>query len=268
MKEISCPVATIGESARGGMTVRVGKMGKSIFWSGGQEPGTTNWLARLRAQAPEMRVSKGAGFGTALRPEMRKKASWRASTARMEAGPGTRPGSVTAIVEARLMTAPMPTLVMMLASCKNEASDVTGKTYLQGSKVGALKWLRRFSIVCTCTSSCAITFLTTAMTSGEEPQVWVRFCSPAKKKADSRFSRKFAPVKPAIAVADIFAGGGEFGGAPPAMWATRAGLPRAKLVGSLKGAVGAEKAAPNRAREKKAEECISILFEDKRKSEY
>lgn len=194
-----------------------GKTGKSIFWSGGQEPGTTNWLARLRAQGAEMRVSKGAGLGTALRAVMRKKASWRASTARMEAGPGTRLGSVTAIVEARLMTAPMPTLVMTLASCRKEASDVTGKTYWQGSKVGALKWVRRFSIVCTWTSSCATTFLTTAMTSGEERQVWVRFCSPAKKKADSRFSRKLAPVKPASAVADMLAGGGAFGGAPPAI---------------------------------------------------
>ena len=83
----------------------------------------------------------------------RKKASWRASTARMEAGPGTRVGSVRARPDATLMTAPIPALVMMLERAKNSPTLVTGKTYLQGVKVGLLKWLRMFSAVWTWISS-------------------------------------------------------------------------------------------------------------------
>lgn len=66
---------------------------------------------------------------------------------RMEAGPGTRVGSVSARLEATLMTAPMPAEVMILARAKNSVAVLTGKSYLQGVKVGSLKWLRMFSAV-------------------------------------------------------------------------------------------------------------------------
>ncbi len=84
-------------------------------------------------------MSKGAGFGMLLTLATRKKASWRASTARIEAGPGTSVGSVKARPEATLMTAPIPAEVMMLARARNSAALETGNSYLQGVKVGFLK---------------------------------------------------------------------------------------------------------------------------------
>ena len=67
--------------------------------------------------------------------------------ARMDAGPCTNPGSVRARPDTTLMTAPMPTEVMMLESSKNSSALLTGNLYLQGSKVGFLKCLRMFSAV-------------------------------------------------------------------------------------------------------------------------
>ena len=76
-----------------------------------------------------MRVSKGAGLGMKLTSAAaRKKASCLASMARMEAGPGTSSGSVRAREEATLMTAPMPTLVMMFDKAKKSEALLTGKT--------------------------------------------------------------------------------------------------------------------------------------------
>ena len=65
----------------------------------------------------------------------------------MEAGPDTREGSVRARLDATLMTAPMPTEVMMLARSRNSSALVTGNWYLHGLKVGLWKWLRIFSAV-------------------------------------------------------------------------------------------------------------------------
>ena len=59
--------------------------------------------------------------------------------ASIEAGPGTNVGSVMARPDATLMTAPIPTDVMMLASPKNSSALATGNMYLQGVKVGFLK---------------------------------------------------------------------------------------------------------------------------------
>ena len=73
-----------------------------------------------------MRVSKGVGLGTTWRAAARKAASWRASAPMMEAGPGTRPGSVKARVEAPLMTAPMPETVIVFAKSRNSSAVVTG----------------------------------------------------------------------------------------------------------------------------------------------
>lgn len=65
----------------------------------------------------------------------------------MEAGTGTREGSVRARLEATLMTAPMPTEVTMLARSRNSSELDTGNWYSQGLKVGLWKWLRMFSAV-------------------------------------------------------------------------------------------------------------------------
>lgn len=88
--------------------------------------------------------------------------------------------------------------------------------------------------------------------------MFVRLRSPARKKADSRFSRKLAPRNPALAVSEILLGGAPFGGAPPAMTATRAGSPWAKLVGSLNGA--ARVRGVSRARESTVKGCIIIIM--------
>ena len=126
-----------------------------------QLPGTINGIARFKAYAAEMRVSKGAGLGMGETcAAARKKASWRASMARMEAGPGTRVGSVRAREEATLMTAPIPTLVMMFAKEKNSSGVVTGNMYSHGVKVLFLKWRRMFSAVWTWISSWAWTLVT------------------------------------------------------------------------------------------------------------
>ena len=83
-----------------------------------------------------MRVSKGAGLGIGLTcAAARKKASCRASMARMDAGPGTRVGSVRAREEATLITAPIPTDVIIFESAKNSSAVVTGNTYSQGVNV-------------------------------------------------------------------------------------------------------------------------------------
>lgn len=92
---------------------------------------------------------EGSGLGTRLRATARKKASWRASMARIEAGPCTILESVRARPEIRFMTAPMPVLVMMLARARNSEGFETGKSYLQGAKVRALLALRIPSAVAT-----------------------------------------------------------------------------------------------------------------------
>ena len=167
-----------------------------------------------------MRVSKGAGLGMKLTSAAaRKNASWRASMARMEAGPGTRLGSVRARPEATFITAPIPALVMMFERAKNSLTVVTGKVYLHGEKVGLLKWLRMFSAVWTWINSWACTLVTISMarSSRSSYHTPVKFSSPAAKNADSRFSRKFTPWKAATAESEILAGGATLGGAPPAL---------------------------------------------------
>ena len=52
------------------------------------------------------------------------------------------------------MTAPIPTDVMILESSRNSSALLTGNLYLQGSKVGLSKCLRRFSAVWIWMSSC------------------------------------------------------------------------------------------------------------------
>ena len=164
-------------------------------------------------------MSNGAGLGISLTEWWRKKASWRASIARMEAGACTILGSETARPETTLMTAPIPTDVMMLARAKNSSALVTGKLYLQGAKVGALFAFSMSSAVCTWMSSCACTRVTTSIAWSCWWFVFqfVRFCSPSRKNADSMFSRKLTPLKSAMAEADTFKGAGPLGGPPPAM---------------------------------------------------
>lgn len=48
----------------------------------------------------------------------------------------------------------------------------------------------------------------------------MRFWSPERKKADSRFSRKLIEEKSAVAEGERPVGGGPLGGAPPAVTAT------------------------------------------------
>ena len=96
---------------------------------------------------PEIRVRKGRGLGTSCRACSRKKASWRASTARIDAGPWINPGSEAERPEIMLMTPPMPVEVMTLESSRNSSALSTGNMYLHGSKVVLLKCLRIFSAV-------------------------------------------------------------------------------------------------------------------------
>jgi len=86
-----------------------------------------------------VRVSKGAGFGIGETLVARKNASWRALIAKIEAGPGTSSGSVRARLEATVMTAPMPALVILLERAKNSSALVMGKMYWQGSEVSLPK---------------------------------------------------------------------------------------------------------------------------------
>ena len=164
-------------------------------------------------------MSKGAGLGISLTEWWRKKASWRASIARMEAGPWTILGSETARPETTSMTAPMPTEVTTLARAKNSSALLTGKLYLQGAKVGALFAFSMSSAVCTWMSSCACTRVTTSMAWSYWWCVFhfVKFCSPSRKNADSIFSRKLTAEKSAIAEGEMPRGAVPSGGAPPAV---------------------------------------------------
>ena len=164
-------------------------------------------------------MSKGAGLGMSLTEWWRKKASWRASMARMEAGPWTIVGSDTARPEITSRTAPMPTEVMILARAKNSSALLTGKVYLQGAKVGALFAFSMSSAVCTWISSCACTRVTTSMAWSYWWCVFhfVKFWRPSRKNADSRFSRKLTTEKFAIAEGEMCRGAGPLGGAPPAV---------------------------------------------------
>lgn len=102
-----------------------------------QDPGTMNWLSKLSTIWALKRVSKGVGVGTSP-IAARKNASCRASALRIEAGPCTILASDSARPEIRLMTPPMPTLVMTLARLKNSAALETGKLYWHLSNVVAL----------------------------------------------------------------------------------------------------------------------------------
>ena len=67
--------------------------------------------------------------------------------AKIDAGPCTNPGSDSARPEIILMTPPIPTEVMMLASFRNSSALLTGNLYLQDSNVGFLKCFRIASAV-------------------------------------------------------------------------------------------------------------------------
>ena len=95
----------------------------------GQEFGTTNGRARLRAQMALICVSSGVGLGTRPRAAWRKKASCRASFVTVEARFWITTGSVMEVVAARFMTAPIPTEVIIWASLRKDAVSVTGNWY-------------------------------------------------------------------------------------------------------------------------------------------
>ena len=93
---------------------RGGKTGRLVIEAGRplpHEPGMMKSRAKLYAQAPEMRVSNGDGFGTSP-SVIRKKASWRDSTVTMALVDASKPGSVVEKAACRSIIAPMPTEVM------------------------------------------------------------------------------------------------------------------------------------------------------------